>query len=126
KRSGGVARSEYLWSYYLQAIVEEGFDCGRITQRAPDHHVELTGYPVHQADRQRRLADAAHADHAHHSAALLHHPFGQQIQLPFSSKEGWHIECVSPTQARYPYPGSAQYRVCRRPLGTWYLVLGAQ
>ena len=35
---------------------------------------ELGRHLVHQAHRECRLADAAYAQHAHHPAALLHHP----------------------------------------------------
>ena len=55
---------------------------------------------MHQADNQRRLADAAHAQHAHHPAALLYHPPGQQRHFPLAPIEGRHRQRVAPIDSR--------------------------
>ena len=65
---------ERLWCEHLQAVLQQRFAGGGIAQRAPEHHFEVLGHLVHQGDCQRRLADAAQAQHAHHPTALLHHP----------------------------------------------------
>jgi hypothetical protein len=65
-----------LGGEHLQAVLQQRLTGGGIAQGAPEHHLEVRSDPVHQTDRQRRLADAAQAQHAHHPAALLHHPLG--------------------------------------------------
>ncbi len=91
---------EWLWCEHLEAVRQQRFAGGGIAQRAPDHHLEALGHLVHQANDQRRLANAAHAQHAHHPAALLEHPPGQQRHFPLAPIEGRHRERVAPIDSR--------------------------
>ncbi len=68
---------------------------------AKEHHLEVRGQLMHGTDHQRRLADAAHAQHAHHPAALLDHPLGEESQFPLAPVEGRHGERVAPI---HPWP----------------------
>jgi hypothetical protein len=63
---------------HLQALLHQCVTGRGITQGAPDHHLELPRHPVHHGDGERRLADAAQAQHTHHPTALLAHPPGEQ------------------------------------------------
>ncbi len=56
-----------------------------------EHDLEVVGHLVHEGDRQRRLADTTHAQHAHHPAALPHHPLRKEGQFRLASIEARHI-----------------------------------
>ena len=51
---------------------------------------------MHQADGERRLADAAQTQHAHHPAALLHHPLRKRGYLPLAVIEARDRKRVTP------------------------------
>ena len=57
---------------------------------------------MHQRDRQRRLADAAQAQHTHYPAALLDRPAGEQGQFLLAPIEAGHIQRVAPIHPRLP------------------------
>ncbi len=62
----------------------------------------MLDHPVHERDRQRRLADAAHAQHAHHPAALLHDPLlqGGQFRLaPIETRDFQRLLPLHPSNA---------------------------
>jgi hypothetical protein len=71
---------------------------GGITQRTKDDMLESGGHLVHERNRECRLADTAHAQHAHHVAALLDHPLIQLQELRLSPVKIVHIESIAPIE----------------------------
>ena len=71
---------------------------GGITQRTKDDILESRGHLVHERNRERRLADAAQTQHAHHVAALLDHPLLQLQELRLSPVKIVHIEGIAPIE----------------------------
>ena len=55
---------------------------------------------MHEGDRERRFADAAQAQHAHHLAALLEHPLGELHALGLAPVKSVHSEGIAPIEAR--------------------------
>ena len=69
----------------------------------------MLGHPVHEHHCQRRLADAAHAQYAHHPAMLLHHPLRKAGQFRLSPIEARHIRRIVPVHpATWSRPSSRQ------------------
>jgi hypothetical protein len=91
---------------------------GGITQRTKDHALEGGSHLMHERDRERRLADAPQAQHAHHLAALLDHPLLQLQALGLSPVKLVHIEGIPPIQARR---GGCRLLVGQRLCGLGYL-----
>ena len=87
----------------LEAVIEQRFTTGGIAQGAPDDHFEVLGHALHYLRRQRRLADAALTQYAHHSTAFLDHPRREQVQFPLATIEGRDGGRVAPIDAR-PIP----------------------
>ena len=81
---------------HLQALIQQRVTGGGITQRAPDHDLEVRGDLVHHPRRQRRLADTAQAQYAHHPAALFEHPPCQLSQFPLAPIKGRDGERIAP------------------------------
>ncbi len=91
---------QQVWGQHLQASIHERGAGRGITQGAKDDHLEVGRHPVHRGDHQRRLADAAHAQHTHHSTARLSHPLGEQRQFLLAPVEGGHIQRLAPIHPR--------------------------
>ena len=89
-----------LGDKHLETLTQQFFEGGSLTQGAPDDDLEVLRHSVHHPDRQRRFADAPQSQHAHHPAALLDDPGGQQVLFPFTPIEGRDNERVSPIHAR--------------------------
>ncbi len=87
-----------LGRQHLQAVIKQGRAVGGIAQRAKDHHREVLRQLLHGAHHQRRLAYAAHAQHAHQPAALLHHPVRERRQFRLAIIEGGDIQHLPPLQ----------------------------
>ncbi len=58
-------------------------------------------YLMHQADRQRGLADTTEAQHADDSTAVLDYPLAKLAQFPLTSIEGRNRESIIPIQPLY-------------------------
>ena len=99
-----------LGSKDLQAVIEQRFTARDIAQGTPDDDLEVLRHAVHHLRRQRRLANAPLAQHAHYPAALLHHPLPKQVKFPRAPIEAGHIWRVAPIDA-WPTPGKRSERV---------------
>ncbi len=91
-------QDQRLGREHLQAVLQQGFAGGGITQRAKEHHLKVRRQAVHRAHHQRRFAHASHAQHAHHPAALLEHPVGEGRQFLLASIEAGYVQCLPPIQ----------------------------
>ena len=102
----GSSQIQWLWGEHLEALLQERFAGGGIAQRAKQHDLEVLGQLVHGARDERRLTDAAQAQHAHHPTALPHHPLGEGGQFPFAPIKARHIQRVTPI---HPWTTSSRY-----------------
>ena len=84
----------------MQAIGEQVLAQRGIAHRTKDHGLKRGGDLMHEHDYEGRLADAAHAQHAHHPTALLQHPLLELHALGFSPIQHVHREGIAPIQAR--------------------------
>ena len=91
---------QHLGREHVQAVGEQLQARRGIAYRPKDHGLERGGHLVHEGDRERRFADASHAQHAHHLAALLLHPLLQQHALGLAPVKSVHSEGIAPIEAR--------------------------
>ena len=91
--------SQRLGGEHQETRLQQRFTGGGVAQGAKEHHLKVPRQLPHGAHRQRRLADAAHAQRAHQPTALLDHPTRQRRQFLLAIIEAGHRQRLPPIQS---------------------------